>query len=180
MKHEKVPITYSELDMMAKNGSIGAAVAELEAALSVTPDDVNVMAALGYALHLAECDQEAEDIYRRALVLDPENARLHQGLGCVLVRHDRYDEAIDAYNEAIRLGAADDEILWNDLGMALEDAGRVDESLQAYRQALALNPGHPEAKRVMGMLAFDDGEPIPTSLVDEVQAIAEPLIHPIR
>ena len=40
--------------------------------------------------------------------------------------------------------------------------------------------GHPEAKRVMGMLAFDDGQPIPAGLVDEVAAIAEPLIYPIR
>lgn len=40
--------------------------------------------------------------------------------------------------------------------------------------------GHPEAKRVMGMLAFDDGQPIPADLVDELTAIAEPLIYPIK
>lgn len=40
--------------------------------------------------------------------------------------------------------------------------------------------GHPEAKRVMGMLAFEDGEPIPPALVDELTAIAEPLTYPIK
>lgn len=40
--------------------------------------------------------------------------------------------------------------------------------------------GHPEAKRVMAMLAFEDGEPIPPALVDELTAIAEPLTYPIK
>jgi alpha-ketoglutarate-dependent taurine dioxygenase len=40
--------------------------------------------------------------------------------------------------------------------------------------------GHPEAKRVMGMLRFEDDQPIPPELVAEVGAIAEPLTQPIR
>ena len=40
--------------------------------------------------------------------------------------------------------------------------------------------GHPEAKRVMGMLAFDDGQPIPTELVNDLTAIVEPLTYSIK
>jgi alpha-ketoglutarate-dependent taurine dioxygenase len=40
--------------------------------------------------------------------------------------------------------------------------------------------GHPEAPRVMGMLRFEDDQPIPPALVAELQAIAEPLTYEIR
>ena len=39
--------------------------------------------------------------------------------------------------------------------------------------------GHPEAARVMAMLRFEDDQPIPPTLVAELQAVAEPLIYPI-
>jgi alpha-ketoglutarate-dependent taurine dioxygenase len=40
--------------------------------------------------------------------------------------------------------------------------------------------GHPEAARVTGLLRFEDDQPIPSALVAELSAIAEPLTHAIK
>ncbi len=40
--------------------------------------------------------------------------------------------------------------------------------------------GHPEARRVMGMMRFEEDQPIPPALVDELTAIAEPLTYSIK
>ncbi|HOI69131.1 MAG TPA: tetratricopeptide repeat protein [Methanothrix sp.] len=50
-----------------------------------------------------------------------------------------YDEAILAYDEAIRL-EPEDAAAWNNKGNALDDLGRYDEAILAYDEAIRLDP----------------------------------------
>ncbi len=45
----------------------------------------------------------AIDRYRRALLIRPDNARVHLNLGIALIRVDRMDEAIQHFREALRI-----------------------------------------------------------------------------
>jgi len=59
--------------------------------------------------------------------------------GYTLFYQSKYDEAITAYDEAIRLDPnyAD---AWNDKGAALGKQGKNDDALKAYDEAIKLNP----------------------------------------
>ncbi len=82
----------------------------------------------------------AAGLFRRALVLDPELATAHEGLGRVLAAQGKPTEAILALEEATRLapGLANG---WNNLGQAYRAAGRLEDALAAYRRALGTGVG---------------------------------------
>ena len=58
---------------------------------------------LGFVLLLLGKDQEARWEFREVPRVDPRLPRASSGLGITLVRLGKVDEAIDAYDEALRL-----------------------------------------------------------------------------
>jgi Flp pilus assembly protein TadD len=93
--------------------------------------------------HLGRYD-EAEAAYRRAMELDPKDARPWFDLGNLLQDHlGRYDEAEAAYRRVMELDPKDARP-WNNLGNLLQDhLGRYDEAEAAYRRAMDLDPADP-------------------------------------
>ena len=95
----------------------------------------------GYDLHkkLGKYE-EAEEVYRKAICLDQEDAYPWNALGLLLQDHlGRYEEAEDAYRRAISL---DEKYAypWNNLGNLLQDyLGRYEEAENAYRRAILLD-----------------------------------------
>ncbi|WP_158047158.1 tetratricopeptide repeat protein [Skermanella pratensis] len=87
---------------------------------------------------------EAEALYRRALVLDGSAASLHRALGTALEDQGRVEEAANCYRRALVLAPGDADG-WCDLGMALRRLARTEEALGAYRRATVLEPGFVEA-----------------------------------
>lgn len=53
----------------------------------------------------------------------------------------KYDEAIKAYDEAIRLNPYDANA-WNNKGVALDNLGKYDEAIKAYDEAIRLDPNY--------------------------------------
>ena len=51
----------------------------------------------------------------------------------------KYDEAIKAYDEAIRLDPKYADA-WNNKGTALNNQGKYDEAIKAYDEAIRLDP----------------------------------------
>jgi len=64
--------------------------------------------------------------------------------GNALYRQGKYDEAVPAYDEAIRL---DPNYIhaWNNKGLALNSQGKYDEAIQAYDEAIRLDPNYANA-----------------------------------
>jgi tetratricopeptide (TPR) repeat protein len=56
-----------------------------------------------------------------------------------------YDDAIKAYDEAIRLDPNDADTR-NNKGLALEFQGRYDEAIQAYDEAIKIDPSYETAR----------------------------------
>jgi Tfp pilus assembly protein PilF len=74
---------------------------------------------------------EAENQYRRALALNPNEARAYYGLGNTFFDQENYDDAVAAYKEATRL-KADYAEAFNDLGFVYAKQKRYSEAIENY------------------------------------------------
>jgi tetratricopeptide (TPR) repeat protein len=67
---------------------------------------------------------------------------LTKGIG--LAEQGKYDEAIKAFDEAIRLNPSD-AMAWNNKGLALYAQGKYDEAIKSYDEVIRLKPDYAEA-----------------------------------
>src|SRR5438477_9457013 len=81
---------------------------------------------------------EGVDLVRRALALDAGQGRFHTLLGMALSEVGRHAEALDSFDQAIALGAADAHGSRADALVAL---GRLADAVESFDRALAYNPG---------------------------------------
>jgi tetratricopeptide (TPR) repeat protein len=88
-------------------------------------------------------------------VVAPSRAGLNLVLGNALYEIDRHDEAITAYNQAIKL-KPDDATAHNNLGVAL---GAAPAEIAEYRQAIKLNPALADAHYNLGSALGHAGKP---------------------
>src|SRR6266545_1991153 len=80
---------------------------------------------------------EGIDLVRRALALDPTQARFHTLLGMALSSAGRHAEALESFEQAMALGAADAHGSRADALVAL---GRLAEAVESFDRALAQDP----------------------------------------
>jgi len=111
---------------------------------------------LGNLFHQSGRSEEAEQAFRCAIKLDPQDPDPRYGLGKLLQeRLKRYDEAEQAYRSAIDLDPRFPHA-WNNLGYLLKDLRRFDEAEYAYRRALELDPRLPHPWNGLGNLLRED------------------------
>lgn len=88
---------------------------------------------------------EAEADYRAVLARHPEDADMLAGLADVLAWQQRFEEALEALEQAQRADASRADIHTR-RGRALRSLGRREEARAAFEQALALAPDDAEAR----------------------------------
>jgi tetratricopeptide (TPR) repeat protein len=66
-----------------------------------------------------------------------------------LYKQGKYNEAITAYDEAIRLDP-NRALVWNNKGTALSELGKYDEAIEAYDEAIRLDPNLAIARNSRG------------------------------
>ncbi len=77
--------------------------------------------------------------FKKAIELDPKNAKAHHNLGLALYLKGQWDGAIGGCRKAIELDPKLPEAHVI-LGAALAAKGQVDEAIACYRKAIALDP----------------------------------------
>src|SRR5882762_807599 len=80
---------------------------------------------------------EGIDLVRRALALDARQARFHTLLGMALSNIGCHAEALDSFDQALALGAADAHGSRADALVAL---GRLVDAVESFDRALAHDP----------------------------------------
>jgi len=115
-----------------------------------SPNDPVAWTQLG--LHEFECFHQVEEALRcfeRALTLQPAAAEAWLFKGMVLLKLERYQEALNALQHDRRNGSS--FALREGLrGDALYGVGRHREAMVAYRRALKLSAGNPELESKLG------------------------------
>ena len=91
--------------------------------------------------------------------------------GVELYSQGKYDQAIEAYDQAISINPQYAEA-WNNKGLALRALGEYDEAIKAYDQAISINPQIAEAWSNKGVALQALGR---TSEADAAFAKAEEL-----
>ncbi|HVW72839.1 MAG TPA: tetratricopeptide repeat protein [Rhizomicrobium sp.] len=127
--------------------------AEAEACLRTAAQDVarpaswraKVASNLGQSLEALGRREEAIDVWRGALALDPANAEAHRELNALLYRMGRVDEFLASHEDAIRKlplshMAERGTLLLQKAGF-LMDAERFEEARDCFAQLAALAPG---------------------------------------
>ncbi|MHC4665082.1 MAG: tetratricopeptide repeat protein [Planctomycetota bacterium] len=88
--------------------------------------------------------QDSERLYQYMLAQAPDAPSLHLNLGNVVLKKERFDEAISHYNKAIAAHPRYMHAHLN-LGIALAAAKRYGEAIREYRIVLKLRKNHKEA-----------------------------------
>jgi FkbM family methyltransferase len=111
---------------------------------------------IGWRRHQAGDVAAAENIYRQVLQVAPhdENAWCFLGMAC----HDqsRYDEALQAYDQALRI-KANFPVALNNLANTLKQLGRLEEAVTRCREALRYKPDYGTAHNNLGVALVAQG-----------------------
>lgn len=132
-----------------RNGSLNQAAALYQKILAADPQNADVLRVLGM-LYLQQGNwEEGERWTRASLEQNPNQAEAENNRGYALQNLSRHEEALAAYDKAIKLNQAY-AAAWYNRGNLLQSMGRYDDAVSSYRQALALRPDHVDTCVNMG------------------------------
>jgi tetratricopeptide (TPR) repeat protein len=125
--------------MAASKGDKKRAVALWQEAVEAAPKDPMPLRALCQLLFELRNALAAEELLLRLLQIDSQDASSYHNLGSVYLESGRFEEAIDAYEHALKLRpqAAHTYV---QLGAALRKARRLEEALASFESASQLAP----------------------------------------
>ena len=101
--------------------------------------------------------EEAEREFKRAIELDPDNARAYNGYGGYLQARGRFAEAIAARRHAQELDPLSPDVTAN-VGYPYYYAGQYDQAIACYRQALKMEPNYFWASLWLGQVLVQEGK----------------------
>ena len=149
------PMSRSNLGAyLQEHGHMAEAIEKYNRVITLTSDPgllAATYANLGAAYRKLGDDEKARTSYDQALQLNPNQYNAYLGLGELLEKQSRLDDAISNYSKAVELRPTDTGFLL--LGRALERTGRRSEALAAYQAALKLSPEMPEAQHAVDALS---------------------------
>jgi tetratricopeptide (TPR) repeat protein len=96
---------------------------------------------------------EAIDLIRKALRVDPENAAYMDSLGWAYYKKGMFQEAVKLLEEAVQK-SPEDALLRSHLGDAFFGNGQWEEALREWKESLRLYPGNDLLKRKVQEIEF--------------------------
>lgn len=132
-------------------GDYDGALEVLKEGLVRYPHAVDLLVGLGYTRLAREEFFWAKQAFDRALALEPENDDAMVGLGEVLLRIGRRDEALELFETVRRGGCGDDLELLLSMGRALYREQLFEEALEVFNDAVMY---HPESAEALAAAAY--------------------------
>ncbi|ADW17375.1 Tetratricopeptide TPR_1 repeat-containing protein [Desulfobulbus propionicus DSM 2032] len=88
----------------------------------------------------------------------PEDAWAWHCLGYCYLNLHRYDEAVAAYRQTVRINPQDADG-WSNLGFVYTEQKRYNEAIDSYRQTVRINPGDVEGWSNLSYVYFSSDNP---------------------
>jgi protein O-mannosyl-transferase len=107
---------------------------------------------------------EAEEMFRRALVIMPDHVEAQNNLGNILARTGRADKAFACFEKAIALDPNFAPARFG-MGDVLLHQGRLEAAAGSYRSALKLDPGNLDGQINLGAALLGEGHPAEAATV---------------
>lgn len=120
------------------------------------PLEVEAYSQLGRLLHGEAQYDEAIEVLKSGLAVDPQAKDLHNALGLVYSEMGRHNEAIASHQRYVAL-AAPLPNAHDSLGMSYQWAGQYEEAVNEYNRALALNPDFDVARVHLANTYYQQG-----------------------
>ena len=119
--------------------------------------EAHTLLALIYSLQgkLKEATAEYEAALRGALIIDPQNIRIHKSLAQIYLRSNKLSDAQKTYNFILNLAPSDSESHFF-LGTIYEEQGKRYEAIDEFKAALKFNPEYADALNSLGYLYAEE------------------------
>ena len=101
--------------------------------------------------------RDSASLFAHALQVTKDNALAHDSLGIVLLSQGQVDQAIDHFDEAVRLNPNYAKGHYN-LGNALLARGEVNQAVAHYERALQIRPNYAKAHNSLGLALLSQGK----------------------
>ena len=137
-------------------GMLDAAGARIEAAAAAKPEDGELARLRGvFALRKGD-DETAEEMFKRAVELAPENLLAYEQLASLYQRTGRLEETTATYRAAIE-ERPDSARLQHLLAVLYEMDGKTAEAMAGYEKAIALDDAMAQSKNNLAYLIAESG-----------------------
>jgi tetratricopeptide (TPR) repeat protein len=101
---------------------------------------------------------DSDKMWRHVLAISPDTAVAHNCLGMDLWARGRVAEAMDQYEEALRIRPIYNPMANSNLGIALQSLGKNAEAMEQFNEALAFAPGNAETHNNLGVVLQRQGQ----------------------
>ena len=102
-------------------------------------------------------EKDAYEAYKKGLMINPENARIHNNIGIMLANQGRFKEAAEHFEAGLKYGRDSSEVREN-LGRIHIVFGNKDLALQHLKRSVALDRKSGGAHLMLCDLAFEAGK----------------------
>lgn len=138
-------------------GELDLAIKISNRALTIEPDDSDLLGLHGRALHQSGAYKDAEATLSKALNLAPDSRVIRSDLAASLVMQNKSKLAFEIL-EKLTSQYPDDSNIWNNLGIAQDQLGYQSKAIKSYQKAIELNPDKYQAYENLGKLHAFHGE----------------------
>ena len=101
--------------------------------------------------------QQAENIYKEILKVEPNNVDALHFLGILHYQLGNYDSAINYFKEVLLLDPTNADAYYN-LGIAFERKGQLDKAITCYQKTIELTPSSADAYNNLGLILQEKGQ----------------------
>jgi tetratricopeptide (TPR) repeat protein len=91
--------------------------------------------------------------YKRAIDSNPNDFRIHNGLGGLHYSMGKLEEAFKSFRKALELHPYSSDVL-NNIGVLLSQAGKREDAVKCFQKALSLMPSNPDARENLKALGL--------------------------
>jgi Flp pilus assembly protein TadD len=151
----------------------------LDRALSLSPDDPDILTNMALWDALMGRSQEEEFYSRKAVAAHPDDLTARLYLANSLTEQNKLDEAAKEWRQALVVDP-NNYIAHYNLGVIFERQGSTDQAIKEFRLSLALQPHQPSAHTIIGKL-YTQTHQLPQAAEEFAQAVelapANPVAH---